>query len=143
MSHGVPQEAGAAEHLFVIVGGKPLVRHIELRDPAMFSWVISVVPGDGEPPAVEAGDFLALLTLWGHTFPNGGHRLAHHLVVEVGALAVAVVVHRPVGGDAQVPRRLHMFWWYHTASGSNRQSHGAQGACPSPVTGESSWGRVA
>ena len=39
--------------------------------------------------------------------PDSGHRLAHHLVVEAGALTVAVVVHRPVGGDAQVARRLH------------------------------------
>lgn len=30
--------------------------------------------------------------------PDSGHGLAHHLVVEAGTLAVAVVVHRPVGG---------------------------------------------
>ena len=35
--------------------------------------------------------------------PDGGHGLAHHLVIEAGTLAVAVVVHHPVGGDAQVP----------------------------------------
>ena len=39
--------------------------------------------------------------------PDDGHSLAHHLVVEAGALTVAVVVHRPVGGNAQAARRLH------------------------------------
>ena len=39
--------------------------------------------------------------------PDGGHSPAHYLVVEAGALAVAVVVHRPVGGDAQMARRFH------------------------------------
>ena len=39
--------------------------------------------------------------------PDSGHGPAHHLVVEAGALAVAVVIHRPVGGDAQMARRFH------------------------------------
>ena len=43
----------------------------------------------------------------GGAAPDGGYSLAHHLVVEAGALAVAVVVHCPVGGDAQMARRLH------------------------------------
>ena len=51
--------------------------------------------------------------------PDGGHSLAHHLVIEAGARAVAVVVHRPVGGDAQAPCHFHMFWCHHTISGSD------------------------
>lgn len=102
MSHGVPQETGTAGHLLVIVGGEPLIHHIELRDPAVLGGII-LLPGDGEPPAVEGGDLLALIAFRGHTFPDGGRSLAHHLVIEACALAVAVVVHRPVGGDAQVP----------------------------------------
>lgn len=43
----------------------------------------------------------------GALHPDGGHSLAHHLVVETGTLAVAVVVYRSVGGDAQMARRLH------------------------------------
>lgn len=39
--------------------------------------------------------------------PDGGHSLAHYLVVEAGALAVAVVVYRPVGGNAKMARCLY------------------------------------
>ena len=52
MSHGVPQEAGAAGHMLIVVGGKPLVHHIEFRDPPVLGRVVPV-PGDGEPPAVD------------------------------------------------------------------------------------------
>ena len=43
----------------------------------------------------------------GGTAPDGGHRLAQHLVVKACALDVAVVVHRTVRGNAQVACRLH------------------------------------
>lgn len=70
MDNGVLQEEGAAGHLFVVVGGEPLVHHIELGDPPVLRQVIPV-PGDGEPPAVEGGNFLALLTLRGQSRPDG------------------------------------------------------------------------
>lgn len=43
----------------------------------------------------------------GGAAPDGGHCLAQHLVVEACALAVAVVVHRTVRGNAQMACRLH------------------------------------
>ena len=61
---GVPQEAGTVGHLFVVVGGKTLVHHIKLGDFLVFDRVVPV-PGDSEPPAVEDGNFLALLTFRG------------------------------------------------------------------------------
>ena len=39
--------------------------------------------------------------------PDGGHSLAHYLVVEAGALVVAVVVYRPVWGNAKMACRLY------------------------------------
>ena len=39
--------------------------------------------------------------------PDGGHRVTERLVIEPGALAVAMVVYCPVGRDAQVTRRSH------------------------------------
>ena len=38
----------------------------------------------------------------GRAAPDGRHGLTQHLVVEAGALAVAVVVYCPVGGNAQM-----------------------------------------
>ena len=43
----------------------------------------------------------------GGAAPNSAHRLADGLVVELSALTVAVVVHRPVRANAQLSRRLH------------------------------------
>ena len=39
--------------------------------------------------------------------PNRTHRLADGLVVELSTLAVTVVIHRPIRGNAQVARRLN------------------------------------
>lgn len=43
----------------------------------------------------------------GGAAPDGGHRLAQHLVIEACALTVAVVVHRTVRGNAQMACCLH------------------------------------
>ena len=59
------------------------------------------------PPAEVLLDGVLPVLVQGRAAPDGGHRLAHHLVVEAGTLAVAVVIHRPVGGDAQVARGFH------------------------------------
>ena len=47
------------------------------------------------------------MRIQGRTAPDSGHSLAHHLVVEAGPLTVAVVVHRPVGGNTKMARCLH------------------------------------
>ena len=38
---------------------------------------------------------------------DSDYNLAHHLVVEVSTYTVAVIVHRPVGSEAQVAYRLY------------------------------------
>ena len=49
-----------------VVGGKPLVHDIELHDPPVSGRVVPV-PGQGQPPAMEGGDLLALLALRGQS----------------------------------------------------------------------------
>ena len=59
------------------------------------------------PPAEVLLDGVLPVLVQRCAAPDGCHSLAHHLVVEAGTLAVAVVVHRSVRGDAQMACRLH------------------------------------
>lgn len=73
--------------MLIVVGGKPLVHHIELRNAPVLGRVVPV-PGDGEPPAVEGGNFLALLTLRGQPGLDGSLQPLLDLPTQIRSLLV-------------------------------------------------------
>ena len=99
MDDSVPQETGTAGHLFVIIGGKPLVYHIQLRNPPVLGRVIAV-PRDGEPTAVEGAEFLSLLILRGQPSLDSCLQLLLDLLPQVLPLPILLlgqIHHRSVG----------------------------------------------
>ena len=55
--------------MFVVIGGEPLIHHIEFCDSPVLGWVISL-PDNGELPAVEGSNLLTLLILRGQPCPD-------------------------------------------------------------------------
>lgn len=60
MDHRIPQKAGTARNLFVVIGSKALIHHIKFRDATVPG---RVVPGPhkSEPSAMELGDCFSIL----------------------------------------------------------------------------------
>lgn len=79
-------------------------------NPACTLWIgrssdkNQVLFGDFCPPVEILLDVILPVLVQGYAAPDGGPGMSHHFVVEAGALAVAEVVHRSVGGDAQIAR---------------------------------------
>ena len=67
---GVPQELCASCDLFVVVGGKPRVQHIEFGDSPMPRRIVSI-SAERQPAPVKIDDALAFLPIWRTSGLNG------------------------------------------------------------------------